>query len=124
MTGNNAAVHVIDDDLAIRDAMQTLFRSVCMLCHCHASAESFLDTTDLQQPGCILLDLCMPGMNGLELQTELCKRNCRMPVIFLSGNGGVNEAFDAMQNGATDFLSKPVDDEVLISKVRAALKME
>jgi len=120
-----AIVHIVDDDDAIRDAMQMLFESVSLATESYRNAQELLD--GLQKlgnnpHGCILLDLRMPGMSGLELQRELDERDCRLPIIFITAHGDVNAAVRAMHGGAFDFLTKPVDQGVLIEKVDAAIR--
>jgi len=88
------------------------------------SAQEFLDTWHAEQPGCLILDVRMPGMSGLELQTELNRRGAIIPVIFISGHGDIPMAVEAIQHGAFDFLSKPFSDQDLIDRVRRAIAVD
>lgn len=119
---DDAIVHVVDDDAPTRDAMRTLFDSAGIHSRTYASAREFLDCADMDSPGCIILDLRMPEMSGLEMQRALRTRNCTLPVIFLTGHGKVSAAVRAMQDGAVDFLTKPTDDEVLLDTVRKGIR--
>lgn len=117
-------VHVIDDDASIRNSLQVLFSSVSLQSRFYHNAEEFLDRWDPDTVGCLLLDLRMPGMSGLQLQTELAKGSRCLPIIFLTGHPNTNAAVRAMRAGAVDFLTKPVDDETLIEKVRDAIRAD
>src|SRR5699024_8099829 len=113
--------YVVDDDPATRDAMSVLFDSVSIDNQIFESAKTLLEKIVDERPGCILIDLRMPEMSGLELQTALQERNCHLPVIFLTGYGNVGSAVNAMRDGAMDFLTKPADDEALLAKVKKAI---
>lgn len=115
-------VHVIDDDAAIRDSMRILLVSMDMEVACYASAHEFLDAPSTTKPGCILLDLRMPIMSGLELQRLFNGWNRIKPVIFLSAHADVDVTVRAMHQGAADFLTKPVSEEVLLEKVNEAVE--
>lgn len=117
-------VSVVDDDPATRDAMTVLLKSVALDVACYDTAEAFLDNWDAHRPGILVLDLRMPGMSGLELQASLDKRKTRIPIIFMTGHGNVSAAVRAMHNGAADFLTKPVDDEMLIQRVHKAIERD
>jgi FixJ family two-component response regulator len=114
-------VFVVDDDQAVRDSLGLLLKSAGLAAVVHASAEEFLAAYDADQPGCLVLDVRMPGINGLELQDELNRRGAIIPVIFITGHGDVPMAVEAMQHGAMDFLPKPFRDQDLIDRVRDAL---
>ncbi|MDN5874893.1 MAG: response regulator [Sinobacteraceae bacterium] len=111
-------VYVVDDDESARDAMMALFKSVSLESQAFGSAEAFLETANDVRPGCVLVDLRMPGMSGLDLQRSLQERGCKLPVIFLSGHGDVSAAVQAMQQGAKDFLNKPADGETVLARVK------
>jgi two-component system, LuxR family, response regulator FixJ len=115
-------VIVIDDDDAVRDSLRMLLRSVDIPVAIYSSAEEFLTCYVLDQPGCLIVDVRMPGMNGLELQQELNIRGAMNPVIFISGHGDIAMAVQAMHLGAFDFLPKPFRDQYLLDRVRRALK--
>lgn len=117
-------VNVVDDDPSTRDAVTVLLRSVSLDVACHETAEAFLDAWDPSRPGCLLLDLRMPGMGGLELQGALSERGCQIPIIFVTAHGNVSAAVRAMHEGAVDFLTKPVDDEILIEKIHKAIDFD
>jgi two-component system, LuxR family, response regulator FixJ len=114
-------VYIVDDDDAIRSAVRLLLKSVGLAATAVASAQEFLTTYDPQQPGCLILDVRMPGMSGLELQQQLNMRGAIIPVIFITGHGDVPMAVEAMQQGAFDFLQKPFRDQDLIDRIQRAL---
>jgi len=115
-------VHVVDDDAAARRSTRWLLESEGFAVQTHSSAEDFLRRYDPANSGCLILDLRMPGMDGLEVQEELARRRHSPPVVFLTGYGDVPECVRAMKMGAVDFLEKPVDDETLLRVVRHALE--
>lgn len=114
-------VHIVDDDDAVRGSLKLLLRSAGLAAATHASAEEFLAAYDTDEPGCLVLDVRMPGINGLELQDELNRRGAVIPVIFITGHGDVPIAVEAMQHGALDFLQKPFRDQDLLDRVRDAI---
>lgn len=114
-------VFVVDDDESVRNSLKFLLRSANLDSCGFESAQQFLGAYDSTQPGCLVLDVRMPGMSGLELQQELNLRGAIIPVIFITGHGDVPMAVEAMQHGAHDFLQKPFKDEVLIERVRQAV---
>ncbi len=116
-----ATVHVVDDDDAVRSSLRLLLKSVGLPTVTHTSAQDFLATWDSDQPGCLVLDVRMPGMSGIELQAELNQRGAIIPVIFISGHGDIPMAVEAIQHGAFDFLQKPFRDQDLIDRVQRAL---
>jgi FixJ family two-component response regulator len=121
VTSNDAIVMVVDDDTGVRNAMRALLKSVGLQTQLHASAQDFLATYDASQPGCLVLDIRMPGMSGLELQQELNIRGAIIPVIFMSGHGDIPMAVEAMQHGAFDFLQKPFRDQDLLDRIQRAI---
>ena len=114
-------VYVVDDDDAVRDSLRLLLKSAGLACEVHSSAQEFLATYDAAQPGCLVLDVRMPGMSGLEMQQELNLRGATLPVIFITGHGDIPMAVEAMQHGAFDFLQKPFRDQELLDRVQRAL---
>ena len=106
------------------DRSGILLRSVDLECQALASATEFLAVYDPTQPGCLVLDVRMPGMSGLELQQQLNLRGATIPVIFITGHGDIPMAVDAMQHGATDFLQKPFRDQDLIDRIQRALEKD
>lgn len=114
-------VFVVDDDEAVRSSLRMLLKSVGLTASACASAQEFLAAYDAEQPGCIVLDVRMPGMSGLEMQQELNVRGAMIPVIFITGHGDIPMAVEAMQHGAFDFLQKPFRDQDLLDRVQRAL---
>lgn len=115
-------VYVVDDDVAIRDAMRLLLSPMGMQVRCYATAQEFLAAPNTIQPGCVLLDLRMPSMSGLELQRVFNERHQPKPIIFMSGHADVEATVRAMHQGAVEFLTKPVSEAVLLEKVHAAIE--
>jgi FixJ family two-component response regulator len=117
-------VFVVDDDDGVRGALKLLFRSLELNATLFASAREFLAHYGGAQPGCLVADVRMPGMSGLELQQQLNLRGDTIPVIFITGHGDIAMAVEAMQHGAFDFLTKPFRDQDLIDRVRRALQKD
>lgn len=117
-------VFVVEDDEAVRRLMRTLLHSVGLNTATHGSAQEFLAQYNPQQSGCLVLDVRMPGMSGLELQQLLNMRGAILPVIFVSGHGDISMAVEAMQHGAFDFLPKPFRDQDLIDRVQRAIEKD
>ncbi len=114
-------VHVIDDDAAIRDSLVMLLESAGHAARAHADAAGFLEALDPDQPGCVVADVRMPGMSGLELQAHLKASRIDLPVIIITGHGDVAMAVQALKDGASDFIEKPFDEDVLLRAVGDAL---
>jgi FixJ family two-component response regulator len=114
-------VFVVDDDAAVRDSMKALLGSVGLRTEVFPSAEAFLAAWDPSRPGCLLLDVRMPGINGPTLQRTLQERGAAIPIVFITGYADVPTAVAAMKLGAVDFLEKPWTDEALLDRVRQAL---
>lgn len=110
-------VRIIDDDESVRRSIRYCFRVVGIDSEVYESADDYLSHDDNRYPGCLVLDLTMPGMNGLELQEEMIRRGIDLPVLFLSGNGDVPSVAQAFRNGAVDFLEKPFEPEALRRRV-------
>ena len=121
---NDATVFVVVDDAAIRDALSLLISLRGLRAQVFASAEHFLETYRSEWRGCLLADLQMPGMSGLELQAELKARGVPLPVVVLTAHGDVATARAALKNGAVDFLEKPVDDAVLMDVLGNAIRLD
>ena len=117
-------VFVVDDDAAVRKAVSRLLRSAGIAVAAFASPREFLEQYDPATPGCLVLDLAMPGFNGLQLQTALGEKGSILPIIFLTGHGDVSKSVQAMKQGAFDFLSKPAKDKDLLTAVRAAIERD
>ncbi|MBI5923520.1 MAG: response regulator transcription factor [Betaproteobacteria bacterium] len=116
--------YIVDDDEAMRDALNWLLRSRQVKTATWPSAEAFLAEWHEDLSGCLILDIRMPGMSGLELFDQLQDRRCLMPVIFLTGHGDIPQAVAALKKGAYDFLEKPFDDNSLVDRVIAALAVD
>jgi two-component system response regulator DctR len=114
-------VFVVDDDAAVRDSIAELIESVGLQAECYASAAEFLDKLAPRRPGCLVLDVRMAEMSGLELQQRLNTLGISMPVIMLTGHGDVTMAVEAMKAGAVDFLQKPYREQALLDSINAAL---
>jgi len=124
MDDTPATVYVVDDDADMRKALQRLLESAGLQVAVFASAQDFLAAHDRHAAGCLLLDLSMPGLNGLQLQRELEQMASPLPIVFLTGRGDIAASVQAMKHGATDFLTKPVDDDDLLAAVHEALATE
>ena len=114
-------VFVVDDDEAVRDSLGLLLRSVGIEVELFGSASEFLEAYNADRPGCLILDVRLPGMSGLELQKELAARGAQLPIVFITGHGDVPMAVQAMQRGAVDFLEKPFKEQDLLDRVTTAL---
>jgi len=121
MARQDPIIFVVDDDEAVRLSTEMLIRSMGLRVESFESAAEFLEDFDPQQPGCVILDIRMPGMSGLELQEHLNNLKAAIPVIFVTGHGDVPMAVKAMKAGAVDFIQKPFRDQELIDRVHAAL---
>lgn len=121
---NQQTVVVVDDDEGVRDAMGMLLDTVGLSSQLYGSAQEFLDHLSEVSGGCLLLDIRMPGMSGLELLTELKKRALNLPVIFMTGHGDVAMAVDAMRLGALDFIQKPFREQELLDRIHEALAFD
>jgi len=119
MTENT--VFVVDDDRAVLDSLGMLLRSMKIGCQLFASAQDFLDAYQADWQGCIVLDIRMPGMSGMELHRHLVEQHATMPVIFVTGHGDVPMAVEAMHKGAFDFIQKPYRDQDLLDRINQAL---
>ncbi|MDH5353417.1 MAG: response regulator [Gammaproteobacteria bacterium] len=117
-------VYIIDDDDAVRDAMSMLLESDSIAHRCFSSADEFFDNYSDDQRGCLVLDIRMPGMTGLELQARLQEMNSTLPIIFMTGHGDVPMAVEAMRQGAVDFMRKPISEDDLLARIHQALQQE
>ena len=117
-------VYLIDDDEAIRRSLSFLLRTAGIVAHAYESATEFLQFVDQLAPGCIVTDVRMPGLSGLELVKRLTEKGIRQPVIVITGHGDIPLAVEAMKSGAVDFLEKPFDSKVFLAAVRAALETD
>jgi FixJ family two-component response regulator len=124
MKERSPTVFIVDDDEAVRSSLRLLIKSVGLAPTALGSAREFLDKYDPMQPGCLVLDVRMPEMSGIELQEQLNRQGAVIPVIFITGHGDVPMAVEAMQAGAFDFLQKPFRDQDLIDRIQRALEKD
>lgn len=122
MNDRDKIVYIVDDDAAVRDALHLLIETAGLSGRCFASAESFLQHYDPALPACLLLDVRMPEMNGIDLQQRLKEQNIELPVIVISGHADVPMAVEMMRHGAMDFFQKPFDNDVLLERVHECLQ--
>jgi FixJ family two-component response regulator len=115
-------VAIVDDDELMRSALQGMLKSVELASQAFGSAEEFLNSGQQRQTACLIADIRMPGMSGLELQAKLNAERCRIPIIFITAHGDTTMRMQALRAGAVEFLAKPFDDEVLLESVRAAME--
>jgi FixJ family two-component response regulator len=119
-----SVVFVVDDDASMRDAMQLLFRSVGLRAEVFASAAEFLRNKPADIPCCLVLDVRLPGLSGLDFQTELAKADIQVPIIFMTGHGDIPMTVKAMKAGAIEFLAKPFRDQDMLDAVRVGLERD
>ena len=119
-----ATVFVVDDDDAVRTSLRLLLKSVGLPVETYGAAQEFLTAFDADRAGCLVLDIRMPGMSGLELQQRLNEMHAIMPIVFITGHGDVPMAVEAMQHGAVDFIQKPFRDQDLIDRINQALEKD
>jgi len=117
-------VYVVDDDQAVRSSVRWLLESVHLPVETFGSAQEFLEAHEPGRPGCLVLDMRMPGLNGLQLQETLTARRVRLPIIFITGHGDIDIAVRAMKAGAFDFIEKPFSDQSLLDTVQRCLEWE
>ena len=118
---DGATIHIIDDDPSVRELLALLVSAEGHVCHTYFSAQAFLDAIDNDATGCVVTDVRMPGMSGLDLLATMKERCVFMPVIVISAHGDVPMAITAMKRGAVDFFEKPFDGGALLASIRAAL---
>ena len=124
MTDIQQTVYVVEDDEAVRDSLELLLKSDDKPVQTYESASAFLKDYSDQMAGCIVLDIRMPSMDGMELQKKLNEKHSILPIIFVTGHGDVPMAVDAMKEGAVDFIQKPYREEALLEKIEAALEQD
>ena len=120
----NSVVYVVDDDISVREALASLIGSVSLNVECFASPQDFLRRRNRDGPSCLVLDVRMPGVSGLDLQRELARTAQQIPIIFISGHGDIPMAVEAMKAGAIEFLAKPFRDDDLLDAIRQALERD
>jgi FixJ family two-component response regulator len=122
ISGNNKTVAIVDDDEAVRVALEGLLKSAGLTARAFESAEEFINSGQQRQAACLIADIRMPGMSGLELQAKLNADGCRIPIVFITAHGDAKMRIQALRAGAVEFMAKPFDDEALLESVRAALE--
>ena len=120
--GNDAIVFIVDDDASVRDSLRWLIESVQLQVQCFATAQEFLNGYKDQQTGCVVLDVRMPGLSGLDLQEELQQQDFVLPVIIITGHADVPMAVRAFKSGVFDFIEKPFNDQHLIDRIHQAIE--
>lgn len=123
-TNERAIVHVVDDDASMRGALEGLFDSVGLETQTYAAAREFLATSISDRPGCIVIDVRLPDMNGLDVQVQLTEMGVRLPVVMMTGHGDIPMSVRAMKRGAVDFLPKPFHDQDMLDAVMAAIERD
>ena len=123
-TSNRAVVHVVDDDASLRGALECLFDSVGLDTRTYGAARDFLDASLADKPGCIVIDIRLPDMSGLEFQAKLTQLGVRLPVIMMTGYGDIPMTVRAMKRGAVDFLPKPFRDQDMLDAVMVAIERD
>jgi FixJ family two-component response regulator len=124
MENQKSIIYVVDDDPTILEAIDSLARSIGLDTRCFTSAIEFLDAVHERSPGCVILDVRMPEMSGLEVQEKLSEINEHIPIIFISGHGDIPMAVDTLKKGAIDFLTKPFREEDILNAIRLGLKRD
>ncbi len=124
MTTIEPTVFIVDDDEALRRSLQWLLESVSLRSEAYASSKEFLDTYDPERPGCLVLDVRMPGISGLDLQEMLTTRGISLPVIIVTGHADVPMAIRALKSGAFEFIEKPYSDQVLLDRIHQAIALD
>jgi len=119
---SNKLIAIVDDDDSVRGALQGMLKAIGLRARAFASGEEFLNSGDQHQTACLITDIRMPGMSGLELQAKLNAEQCKIPTIFITAHGDAKMRMQALRAGAVEFLAKPFDDDVLVESVRAALE--
>jgi FixJ family two-component response regulator len=115
-------VFVVDDDISVRESLELLIQNEGWQSKTFASAQEFLDCRRAVVPSCLILDISLPGLNGLELQKKVAVEGAEIPIIFITGHGDIPKTVQAMKGGAVEFLTKPFNDEVLLTAIRQALE--
>jgi len=124
MNSSEPTVFIVDDDEAVRDSLRMLMKSVGLAAECYASAAEFLDAYDPDRAGCLVLDVRMPGVSGIDLQATLESMHSILPIIFITAHGDVPMAVQAIQSGAVDFMQKPFSDQALLDRVQQVIEQD
>jgi FixJ family two-component response regulator len=120
---NGVMISIVDDDESVRDSVKSLVRSVGYRAEAFASVEEFLASNDSDSADCLILDVCLPGTSGLDLQRQLVSSGCRIPIVFITAQRSYETRVRAMNDGALGFLFKPFSEEALLAALHAALKV-
>ena len=120
-TNRNAIVYVVDDDLDVREGLKSLFQSIGLSTQAYGSTAEFLAAWRTDEVSCLILDIRLPGLSGLDFQTELARTKTNIPIIFITGHGDIPMSMKAMKSGAVEFLAKPIREQDLLDAVRVAL---
>lgn len=124
MTPEDATVFIVDDNVSVRNALKRLIQSIGLKVKAFDSGKAFLEQGPHDRPACLILDVRMPGMSGIELQEQLKNTEFQMPIIFITGHGNVPMSVEAMKAGALDFIEKPFEDQKLINAIHKAIKKD
>ena len=124
MNNGDAHVYIVDDDLAVREALRSMMRSVGMRCETFATAQEFLGHSRAEGPACLVLDVMLPDVSGLDLSAELAKAHAEIPIVFMTGHGTIPMSVRAMKAGAVEFLTKPFSGDALLSAIHQALERD
>jgi FixJ family two-component response regulator len=117
-------VYLVDDDFSVRDSLSLLIESTGQAVKCFESADEFLNNFDSEQAGCLILDVRMPNMTGLELQEEMARKNFSIPIIFISGHADIPDSSKAFRAGAVDYMEKPFDTNILLTRMQEAIQKD
>jgi two-component system, LuxR family, response regulator FixJ len=123
-TKSKTLVYLVDDDFSVRDSLSILIESTGQEVRCFESADAFLNNFDPDQAGCLVLDVRMPNMTGLELQEELVRRDFAIPIIFISGHADIPDSSKAFRAGAIDYIEKPFDTNILLTRIQEAIQKD
>jgi FixJ family two-component response regulator len=123
LDGTSKLIAIIDDDEAMQDSLRDLIEAAGLVARCFGSAEEFLESNLRDQATCLIVDIRMPKMSGLQLQARLKEEGCNIPIIFITAHGDARMRIRAMREGAVEFLSKPFDHHLLLKRIRDALEM-
>lgn len=124
LRGPEAVVAIVDDDPSVRKSLQRLIRSAGWKAEAFASAQQFLERYETDAPSCLVLDLQLPGLNGLDLQKRLAEAGLEIPIVFLTGHGNIPASVQAMKAGAVEFLTKPIDEQDLFRAIQEAIECD
>ena len=124
LCGPEAVVAIVDDDPSVRKSLQRLIRSAGWKAEAFASAQQFLERYETDAPSCLVLDLQLPGLNGLDLQKRLAEAGLEIPIVFLTGHGNIPASVQAMKAGAVEFLTKPIDEQDLFRAIQEAIERD